>query len=126
VIEQRLVDFIYRAFTLNSMLVIAIVGGRVSVFYGAKYRNQQKNYTMFVVRIKVKDGGKIELAESKPCNICVNMMKKIGVKKVYYSTSKGTITCQKLCEIELYQSHGLQLYLKNNPTISIVRFLSVT
>lgn len=48
----------------------------------AKFRN---NSIVVVVRLNKSD----ELAISKPCDSCEKVMRKLGVKQVWYSTSEG-------------------------------------
>lgn len=55
------------------------------------------------------------LTDSKPCCMCVNLMKWHGIKKVYYSDANGNMCCLKLNqvdeEIEVHVSHGLKLMI---------------
>lgn len=58
-----------------------------------------------------------QLSDSKPCCMCINLMKQFHVDRVYYSNEKGEICCQKLNQYEetvtdMYVSHGLTLMIK--------------
>lgn len=56
------------------------------------------------------------LGDSKPCCMCVNLMKLYGVKRVYYSDSNGNICYQKIDQLvdeNTYMSHGLKRMAKN-------------
>jgi deoxycytidylate deaminase len=37
-----------------------------------------------------------KLLQSKPCIHCFNLIKDFGIKKIYYSNDKGSITCSKV------------------------------
>jgi deoxycytidylate deaminase len=52
--------------------------------------------TLWVGRI-LKDGS---LAYSKPCYHCINYLRKVGIKKIGYSTKNGTIQIEKIVDIE--------------------------
>ncbi len=51
-----------------------------------------KNTTLYVVRLS-KLG---ELKNSFPCNKCMSLIKKVGIKKIYYSNEKGEIGVHKI------------------------------
>jgi len=46
-----------------------------------------KRCSILVVRLNNYN----QLMYSKPCPLCMNLIKKVGIKNVYYSTSLGTI-----------------------------------
>jgi len=66
---------------------------------------------ILVVRITVNGN----LTDSKPCCMCINLMKWYGIKKVYYSDNSGCLWCLKLNavdeETEMHASHGLKLMI---------------
>lgn len=81
----------------------SVVG--VNVPYG-----KETKYSVLVVRITA-DG---QLGESKPCCMCVNIMKSNGIKRVYYSDEDGNMCVLKLNQIDnedTYASHGLKLMI---------------
>lgn len=52
--------------------------------------------------------------ESRPCNECVKMMKKLGIKKVHYSNEKGEIITEKVKDMALkHNTPGNLRYKKN-------------
>lgn len=56
-----------------------------------------------VVRVNVNN----EIVDSKPCAMCVKMMKDYRIKKVYYSVNGGTIETQKVADmVPEHISHG--------------------
>jgi hypothetical protein len=48
----------------------------------------------------------VELKCSKPCFDCIQLLKKHGIKKIYYSTEYSTIVCEKLNHIQNRSSSG--------------------
>lgn len=44
-------------------------------------------YHMIIARID----NNLQLAESRPCKFCANMLKQVNLEKVFYSTSKGWV-----------------------------------
>lgn len=79
--------------------------GSVVVIKGDNDKN------VLVVRITAEGN----LTDSKPCCMCINLMKWHGIKKVYYSDSNGCLCCLKLNNIdnetEIHASHGLKLMI---------------
>ena len=59
------------------------------VFKESKERKVKK-YDIFVVRIN-KCPGEIKLVNSRPCSNCLEMMKAIGIRRVYYTDDSGEI-----------------------------------
>ena len=52
--------------------------------------------------------------ESRPCNECVKMMQKLGIKKVHYSNEKGEIITEKVKNMDLkHNTPGNVRYKKN-------------
>ena len=41
-----------------------------------------------------------KLTESKPCLLCINYLRKIGIKKIGYSTNTGTICIEKTADMK--------------------------
>jgi len=61
------------------------------------YKNVPKKMDLLVVRIT--NGG--NLAESRPCFHCINILakSKLNIKNIYYSTSDRTIVCEKFVDL---------------------------
>lgn len=55
-------------------------------------RKVKRKINILVIRITISG----ELVNSMPCNMCLKMMKKVGINKVYYSTGTGQIISQKI------------------------------
>ena len=97
---------VYNQFTIayRNWDIVAVV----SVPYG-----KESKYNILVVRI-TSDG---QLGDSKPCCMCVNIMKSYGIRRVYYSDDQGNMCCQKVNQLdeatELYASHGLKMMIIN-------------
>ena len=73
------------------------------VFYGNKCK-------LLVIHLGLNG----QLSDSKPCCMCINLMKRFGINRVYYSTNTGDICCQKISELDdgqIYVSHGLALMI---------------
>jgi hypothetical protein len=74
---------------------------------------QGDKYNVLVVRIAA-DG---HLGDSKPCCMCVYLMKVHGIKKVYYSDGHGNLCCQKISqmcdEVDYHISHGLKMMISH-------------
>jgi tRNA(Arg) A34 adenosine deaminase TadA len=65
----------------------------------------------------------LSLGESKPCCMCINLMRTYGIKKVYYSDSMGNLCCQTiehLFESCAHLPHGLKLMIQSNTSTSKV------
>ena len=63
--------------------------------------NPFKGIDIFVVRV-MKNGS---LGLSKPCHHCTESMKRLGIKRVYYSTDNGW-KCEKIIDIDAKMSAG--------------------
>lgn len=60
--------------------------------------------------IVIRTNSKGILCNSRPCNNCINKMKKIGIRKVYYSTQDSNIGCEFVKDMKLeHKSHGQRL-----------------
>lgn len=59
-----------------------------------------KNSEIIVIR-KPNNESIGHYLESRPCNECVKMMKKIGIKKVHYSNDNGDIVTEKVKDMDL-------------------------
>jgi hypothetical protein len=59
------------------------------VFKESKERKAKK-YDIFVVRIN-KCSDEVKLVNSRPCSHCLDMMKAVGIRRVYYTDDSGEI-----------------------------------
>lgn len=56
------------------------------VFYGAQQLKKKfSSYTLYVVRVSKIDDS---FMNSRPCEHCIDLMNKVGIKKVVYSTDR--------------------------------------
>ena len=69
-------------------------------------RKKIKKYAIIVIRIDKRDKDSVQLMNARPCQNCLNMMKSIGLKKVYYSDDKGDIVCEQIKNmVSIHTSH---------------------
>ena len=61
---------------------------------------------MVVIRIN----GKKELVNSRPCYNCLNMMKAVGIRKVYYSVDNN-IVCERVDRMVSIGSSSIMRHL---------------
>lgn len=75
---------------------------------------KKEAYNLLVVRVSANG----QLCDSKPCCMCVNLMRLHGVKRVYYSNVDGEMCCQKISqlteEIDGHFTHGLRLMIQRH------------
>ena len=64
---------------------------------------------LWVIRLSANN----ELVSSKPCNVCINNIKKIGVKKIGYSDENGNIIIENTKDIS--NNHISEAQKKYNP-----------
>jgi len=69
--------------------------------YGALKKVYRKlhNYTLLTIHID-QSSNDIRLTNSKPCSDCLEFIKKVGIKKIMYSTSDGKIVEEKVSDIQ--------------------------
>ena len=80
-----------------------------------KKMTKTKDVDFYVVRVDCHG----KLSDSKPCNQCLDALKRVGIRKVFYSTSNGTIMEEKVANMfSTHISHG-QKVLKINKPIKI-------
>lgn len=77
-----------------------------------KVRITHGKHNILVVRISPDN----QLCDSKPCCMCINLMRMYGIKKVYYSDCDGNMCYQKISRIpedfEDHVSHGLKIMVR--------------
>jgi tRNA(Arg) A34 adenosine deaminase TadA len=98
---------------------IAVVGGKIisrgfnnflfhaemSIFKKINYKKMRK-VDVYVIRIN----GNGKLINSKPCSHCLNSLKKLNIKKIYYSDENGDIVCEKTNDMKTdYISSGYKI-----------------
>ena len=69
-----------------------------------KLRNNKKKLNLLVVRFS--NSGK--LCQSKPCHHCIEKLKTLNLKKVYYSQEDESIVCEKISNMKNRRSGGFR------------------
>lgn len=73
------------------------IHAEVNLLYTLKNRGIKLNgMDIIVVRIN-NDASKLK--NSRPCNNCIDILKKLGIRKVHYSNSNGDIVMERVCEM---------------------------
>lgn len=76
-----------------------------------------KKIDIVVIRIDKKDKENIQLVNARPCQNCLEMMKTIGIRRVYYSDDFGDIICENIKDmISIHSSKVMikfDVYAKN-------------
>jgi len=88
------------------------------MFYGSP----KDKLNILVVRINAEN----QLVDSRPCCMCVHMMRIHGIYRVYYSNDKGELCGQKVSQIEgeewEHVSRGLSvMIIRQGPTLRAAR-----
>lgn len=61
-------------------------------------KRKLNNIQLLVIRIG--GNGKNNFINSKPCKHCINYMKTLGIRKVYYSDDNGDIIYEKISNMQ--------------------------
>jgi hypothetical protein len=70
-----------------------------------------------VIRIDKKDKCNIKLVNARPCHGCLEMMKSIGIRRVYYSDDYGNIIHENVKDmVSIHASHVMMKYDNINKT----------
>lgn len=85
-----------------------VVNGN-SAYYDIK--RKAKKFNVYVVRCKE---GNENFQESQPCKSCQDALKKIGFKKIYYSTIDGKIEKKKISCLTTEHISKAQRVVKDN------------
>jgi hypothetical protein len=67
-----------------------------------------------VIRIDKKDKDDIKLVNARPCQNCLDMMKTIGINRVYYSNDFGEIICEKIKDMISIHSSNVMIKFEVN------------
>lgn len=93
------------------------------VFYGTKNDNMKRNTPKNIQRklnnvqllvVRIGGNSKKEFVNSKPCVHCINYMKQLGIKKIYYSDNFGNIIYEKIQDIQTDHVSIIRLLYQNN------------
>jgi deoxycytidylate deaminase len=53
-----------------------------------------------------------EICNSRPCHNCLNMMKSVGIRRVYYSVGSEMVICENVKDMISIQSSSVDKYLE--------------
>ena len=82
--------------------------------YNFKTKSNKGLYDIVVFRYHKGTG---ELANSRPCQRCIKIMKKNRIKNVYYSTNTQTIVREKVNDMDTSTAHitsGIKKYMNKS------------
>jgi len=79
---------------------------RGGVFYGTK----QKNTKLDIVVVRVNRSG--EFCNARPCFNCLNMMKVVGIRRVYYSINPDEVICENIRDMVSIQSSSVTRHIE--------------
>lgn len=65
-------------------------------YRGNRNPRRMRHMDLYVVRL----GNNDSMMDSKPCTCCVKALRKMGVKRVYYSCNAGTVRMEKVCDMK--------------------------
>jgi deoxycytidylate deaminase len=71
------------------------------------FSNDKKKSKIDLVVIRINKIG--ELCNSRPCYNCLNLMKAVGIRKVYYSISSNELICENVQYMVSIQSSTLKI-----------------
>jgi hypothetical protein len=78
---------------------------RGGVFYGPKSKNQKLD----IVVVRVNRSG--ETCNARPCYNCLNMMKAVGIRRVYYSINSDEVVCENVKDMVSIQASSVTRYI---------------
>ena len=70
-------------------------------------KHELKGMDILIIRVK-PDGS---LGDSRPCNTCIDKMRRAGIRRAYYSNRDGGLSCELVSEMELlYQTSAMRVW----------------
>ena len=82
------------------------IHAEISVFLNFPKKKSMKGMDIIVIRINKN----LALKNSRPCNHCIDKLKKIGIRKVFYSNEDGKIISEFINDMEkIHISSGTRL-----------------
>ena len=80
----------YTTKKINNRKIICCKHAEISVFHGIKQKDLKKISRMLdLVVIRISKNG--SLCNSMPCKNCIETLRKIGIKRIFYSDDNGNI-----------------------------------
>jgi hypothetical protein len=83
-----------------------LIRKRGGVFYGEKPKNQKLD----IVVVRVNRSG--ETCNARPCYNCLNMMRAVGIRRVYYSISPDEVICENVKDMVSIQSSSVTRHIE--------------
>ena len=78
---------------------------------------QSKNLKLNLAVVRINNIG--NTCNARPCHNCLNMMKAVGIRKVYYSTSSTEMVCENVKDmISIQSSPAAKKYEQYNKLIT--------
>lgn len=80
---------------------------------GGFYEAKPKNLKLNLVVVRINRTG--DTCNARPCHNCLNMMKAVGIRKVYYSTAPNELICENVKDmISIQSSLAAKKYEQSN------------
>jgi cytidine deaminase len=97
-------------YTTNNKFTTTVrtIHAEINIFYNIP-KMSIKNIDIIVIRISKS----YELRNSRPCNDCIDKLRKMGIRKVYYSNDEGEIINEYLQDMKkIHISSGARFLKK--------------
>lgn len=78
---------------------------------------KKEKHDIMVIRINKSDKNSIQLVNARPCQNCLEMMKSIKIKRVYYSNNLGEIVCENIKD--MVSIHSSRVMIKYDTQLKI-------
>lgn len=100
----------YYGIKLNNEKINLSIHAEMNVLLSKNYKIL-KGMDILIIRV----GNSNKLQNSRPCNTCIDKMKKKGIRKAYYSNSDGDIVYEFIDNMpKLHQSSGNSIRIQQN------------
>ena len=78
----------------------------------------KKNIDLYVIRIK----NQIDLGNARPCYNCVQLLKAVGIRRVYYSTGEDyNFEYEKVSHMISIQASSTRQYIDSGKAIQLIK-----
>jgi hypothetical protein len=77
---------------------------------GIFYENKPKYSKLAILVIRINKMG--ETCNARPCYNCLNMMKTVGIHKVYYSVAPSKVVCENVKDMISIQASSVCKYIE--------------
>ncbi len=72
-------------------------------------KHELKGMDIMIIRVK----GDGTLGDSRPCNTCIEKLRKAGIRRAYYSTRDGGLNCELVGEMALtYETSAMRVWAR--------------